>query len=115
MLMPVLSTRRCRGPADPWLSRSLLSRGFSHATTCPVFGLDKEIAASAIASWTVLPGYTIPKRGIQFVKKSSIWLTREGSDVTLAVFETLDGPLAQVALEEARALRASRGKHLDAG
>ena len=147
------------------LSRSLLSRGFSHATTCPVFGLDEEIGAldnrelnrvaqllilsgypelhelrcnvlksdaasargredrihlilTAVALQAMgyaLPGYTIPKRGFQFVKKSPIWLTREGSDATLAVFEALDGPLAQTALQEARALRASKGKHLDAG
>lgn len=145
------------------LSRSLLSRGFSHAATCPVFGLDKEIAAldshaldrvaqllilsgypklnklrctvlksdfasargradriclilTAVALQAMgyaLPGYTIPKRGFQFVKKSPIWLTREGSDATLTILETLDGPLGQIAAQEARALRASKGSNLD--
>lgn len=147
------------------LSRSLLSRGFSNATTCPVLGLDQEIAAldireldriarllilsgyprlhelrcnvletdassaqgredriylilTAVALQAVgyaLPAYTIPKRGFQFVKKSPIWLSREGSDATLAILDAVDGPFAQAALKEARALRASKGKHLDAG
>lgn len=147
------------------ISQSVFSRGFSHATTCPVLGLDQEIAAlddhdldrvarllilagdpkltelrrsvletdatskqgrqdriclilTAVARKAmgyVLPAYTIPKRGFQFLKKSPTWLSREGSDATLAVLETLDGPLAQIAIEEARALRATKGKHLDAG
>lgn len=147
------------------LSQNVLSRNFSHATTCPVLNLNQEIAAldnreldrvaqllilsgypklhelrcnvlksdcasargradriclilTAVALQAIvyaLPAYTIPKRGFQFVKKSPIWLTREGSDATLAVLETLDGPLAQAALQEARKLRALKGKHLDAG
>ena len=147
------------------LSQNVLSRNFSHATTCPVHNLDEEIAAldkreldrvarllilsgypklhelrckvlksdfksergreeriyliliavTLQAMAYALPAYTIPKRGFQFVKKSPIWLTREGSDATLAVLETLDGPLAQAALQEARELRAAKGKHLDAG
>jgi len=146
------------------LSRSLLSRGFSHATTCPVLGLDKEIAAldsheldrvvrllilpgypklhelrctvlksdyatvrgrkdriflilTAVALQAMgyaLPGYTIPKRGFQFVKKSPMYLTREGSDATLAILDTLEGPLGKIAAQEARALRASKGSRLDA-
>lgn len=32
----------------------------------------------------------------------------------LSVFETLNGPFAQAALKEPRALRASKGKYLDA-
>lgn len=145
------------------LSRSLLSRGFSHATTCPVLCLDTEIAAldnqeldrvarllilseyprlhdlrcnvlnsdpasargrgdrinlilTAVALQAMgyaLPAYTIPKRGFQFVKKSPIWLTREGSDATLAVLEALEGPLGQIAAKEARELRASKGNHLN--
>ncbi len=147
------------------LSQDILSRNFSHATTCPVLNLDQEIAAldnreldrvaqllilsgypklhelrcsvlksdcasargredriclilTAVTLQAIgyaLPAYTIPKRGFQFVKKSPIWLTREGSDATLGVLETLDGPLAQTALQEARELRASKGKHFDAG
>lgn len=108
------------------LSRSLLSRGFSYATTCPVLGLDQEMAGldaseldhfarllvlsghpklhelrckvlesdaastqgkedrirlilTAVALQAMgyaLPGYTLPKRGFQFVKKSPIWLSR---------------------------------------
>ena len=145
------------------LSRSLLSRGFSQATTCPVLCLDTEIAAldnqeldrvarllilsgyprlhdlrcnvlnsdpasargrgdrinlilTAVALQAMgyaLPAYTIPKRGFQFVKKSPIWLTREGSDATLAVLEALEGPLGQIAAKEARELRASKGNHLN--
>ena len=145
------------------LSRSLLSRGFSHATTCPVLGLNTEIAAldnqeldrvarllilsgypklhdlrcnvlksdpasaggredrinlifTAVALQAIgyaLPGYTIPNRGFQFVKKSPIWLTREGSDATLAILEALEGPLGQIAAKEARELRASQGNQLD--
>jgi|AntAceMinimDraft_1070359.scaffolds.fasta_scaffold14208_2 hypothetical protein len=146
------------------LSQTVLSRNFTHATTCPVHNLDEEIAAldkreldrvarllilsgypklhelrcnilksdftsergredriylilTAVTLQAIgyaLPAYTIPKRGFQFVKKSPIWLTLEGSDATLAVLETLDGPLAQTALQEARELRASKGKHLEA-
>lgn len=145
------------------LSRSLLSRGFSHATTCPILYLDTEIATldnqeldrvsrllilsgyprlhdlrcnvlksdptsargradridlilTAVALQAMgyaLPAYTIPKRGFQFVKKSPIWLTREGSDATLAVLEALEGPLGQIAAKEARELRASKGNHLN--
>ncbi len=145
------------------LTQMIQKLGYSHAATCPVFGLDKEIEAlddteldslahnivlpedhrlrrvrrqvlktdpltkdgrrdriqlvlTAVARQAIgyaLPTYTIPRRGFQFVKKSPLWLSREGSDTMLAFLDTLDGPMGRQAAKEAKALRASKGQHLE--
>ena len=145
------------------LTQMIQKRGYSHAATCPVFGLDKEIEAltdteldtlahdivlpedhrlrrvrrrvlksdpltqdgrrdriqlvlTAVARQAIgyaLPTFTIPRRGFQFVKKSPLWLSLEGSDTMLAFLDTLDGPLGRQAAKEAKALRASKGKDLE--
>nr|WP_244646188.1 rhamnan synthesis F family protein [Agrobacterium fabrum] len=61
-------------------------------------------AVSRRASVYVLPAYSIV-RGFHFLKKSPLWLSVGGSEVTLKVIERIDGPIGQEIRTEAEALK----------
>lgn len=61
-------------------------------------------AVSRRASAYVLPAYSIT-RGFHFLKKSPLWLSVSGAEVTLKVIERIDGPIGQEIRIEAEALK----------
>ncbi|MEM6578913.1 MAG: rhamnan synthesis F family protein [Pseudomonadota bacterium] len=140
------------------LSKWVLDRHYSHAATCDVQDLDKELAklapdeiedvtknliipekprllkkrnevlqtdplsedgisdrnkviltaVSLQAMGYAMPYYTIKYRHFQFIKKSPLWLSRDSSDITLRILESLDGPLGRQACLEAHQIVKQR-------
>ncbi len=61
-------------------------------------------AVSAQAMGYVMPYYTLRHRGFQFVKKSPLWISPEGSKTTLDILSGLQGPMGQNAYAEAQSI-----------
>lgn len=61
-------------------------------------------ATSRFASAYALPGYTLPHRGFQFLKKSPMWLTPESATMMLELISRIDGEAGDMIAREARAL-----------
>ena len=61
-------------------------------------------AVSAQAMGYVMPYYTLRHRGFQFVKKSPLWISAEGSKTTLDILSGLQGPMGQNAYAEAQSI-----------
>lgn len=67
-------------------------------------------AVSAQAMGYVMPYFSLKYRGFQFVKKSPLWISKEGSDTTLDILSQLTGPMGREAYKEAKRLVAARRK-----
>ena len=65
-------------------------------------------AVSAQAMGYVMPYYTLRHRGFQFVKKSPLWISPEGSKTTLHILSKLQGPMGKHAYAEAQNIVAKK-------
>ncbi len=70
-------------------------------------------AVSMQGSSYCLAGYSARELGFPFLKKSPVWLSRDGSNITLALAARLDGPGGRVIETEAWGLRARRAPGFD--
>ena len=61
-------------------------------------------AVSRRASGYALAGYTLRCKGFQFLKKSPLWLSKEGACVTLQIIDRIDGERGVEIAHEARQL-----------
>lgn len=94
-------------PEDPKLlavKEEVLKKGASRADLIALILTTVSRKGSSYA----LAAYATRELGYPFLKKSPSWLSRQASDLTLAIAEGLPGPEGEAIAAEVRALRAAR-------
>ena len=104
-------------PEDPKLERKRLEVLQSDPDTAEGRRDREKIILTAVARQAMgysMPFYTLRYRDFQFLKKSPLWLSRNGSDTMLKIMTQLQGPMGRQATEEAKNLRKTKGGNLGA-